>query len=192
MNTRNNAGDARGDMKGGEHKEDEVLRRLMEMRPALFAFFHALLPPSADVESVYQETVLAVWRAVAEGQVRSLESFTYGVARNQALMCLRKLSRDRVVLCDETVFDCLVEAWHPDRLESRARDRQDALRHCLKRLKSLDRNRLHAYYTEGRTIRSLARTERKSESALQQIFHRLRLKLRECIERTIVAGVQPA
>lgn len=162
--------------------EEAVLQRIMEMRSSLFSYLVMLLPPEADVESVFQEVVLGVWKAVKAGGIENFEAFAYGVAKNQAKQCLRKLGRDRLVLCDGPVLEHLSNEWDKQVGFRGANDRQDALRKCLGKLKEKDRTRLGAYYGDRQTIRALAEEEDRSESSLQQIFHRLRVKLKECIE----------
>lgn len=168
-----------------DFKEEESLQRLMGMRASLFSFLSMLLPPQADVESVFQEVVIAAWRAAKRGEVEKFEPFVYGVARNQAKLCLRKMGRDRIVLCDGPLLDELVSQWNSQVGTGSGSDRQHALRTCMSKMKEQDRNRLTSYYTNGQTIRSLADQERRSEWSLQQVFHRLRVKLKQCIDSEV-------
>lgn len=166
--------------------EEEVLQRMMGMRSSLFAFLSMLLPPKADVESVFQDVTLGVWRAVKRGdELQNFEAFVYGVAKNKAKQCLRKIGRDRLVLCDGPVLEHLAGEWGKGVGFEGTDERQQALRVCLGKLKESDRGRMSSYYADRRTIRDLAREEDRSESSLQQIFHRLRVKLKACIERQI-------
>ncbi|MDA7920636.1 sigma-70 family RNA polymerase sigma factor [Verrucomicrobiales bacterium] len=171
--------------------EEEALKRIMEMRSSLFSFLVMLLPPEADVEAVFQEVVLGVWKAVKAGGVENFEAYVYGVAKNQAKQCLRKLGRDRLVLCDGPVLEHLAQEWDKQVGFSGGNDRQDALRNCLGKLKGEDRSRLGAYYGDRQTIRALADEEDRSEASLQQIFHRLRVKLKGCIEGQIAGEGEP-
>ncbi len=171
-----------------DFNEEEALKRIMEMRSSLFSFLVMLLPPEADVEAVFQEVVLGVWKAVKAGEIQNFEAFAYGVAKNQAKQCLRKIGRDRLVLCDGPVLEHLAREWDKQVGFSGANDRQDSLRNCIGKLKGKDQSRLGAYYGDRQTIRALAAEEDRSEASLQQIFHRLRVKLKECIERQTAAG----
>ena len=167
--------------------EEELLQRMMAMRSSLFAFLSMLLPPNADVEAVFQDVVLGVWRAVKRGdELRNFEAFVYGVAKNQAKQCLRKIGRDRLVLCDGPVLEHLAGVWNKEVGFEGGDERQQALRNCLGKLKLKDRGRVSSYYGDRRTIRALARDEGRSESSLHQIFHRLRVKLKGCIERQML------
>lgn len=164
--------------------EEVVLQRMMAMRSSLFAFLSMLLPPKADVESVFQDVTLGVWRAVKRGdELQNFEAFVYGVAKNKAKQCLRKMGRDRLVLCDGPVLEHLAGEWDKAVGFKGTDERQHALRICLGKLKEKDRGRMSSYYADRRTIRALAREEERSESSLHQIFHRLRVKLKACIER---------
>jgi len=118
-----------------EFNEENALQRIMEMRSSLFSFLVMLLPPEADVEAVFQEVVLGVWKAVKAGGVENFEAYAYGVAKNQAKQCLRKIGRDRLVLCDGPVLEHLAREWDKQVGFRGANDRQDALRNCLHPLK---------------------------------------------------------
>ena len=164
--------------------EEEVLQRMMGMRSSLFAFLSMLLPSNADVEAVFQEVTLGVWRAVKRGdELQNFEAFVYGVAKNKAKECLRKIGRDRLVLCDGPVLEHLADAWDKTVGFEGTDARQQALRNCLGKLKEKDRGRMSSYYADGQTIREMAGEEERSESSLHQIFHRLRVKLKGCIEQ---------
>ena len=79
----------------------------------------------------------------------------------------------------------MADAWDKTASFEGTDARQQALRNCLGKLKEKDRRRMSSYYADGQTIRVMAREEKRSESSLHQIFHRLRVKLKECIEQQL-------
>ncbi len=154
----------------------------MAMQAVLYAFLTTLLPPDADVEGVLQEVNIAVWRALQDGNIHKFNAFVYGVARNKAKDCLRKLGRNRLVLCEGDVLEKLVNIWAERPEMQSGGKRQHVLRKCLTKLTDQDKTRLGHYYADRVTIREMAAREKRSEASLQQHFHRLRLKLKKCIE----------
>ena len=174
------------DFDGQSESSSAKLRRLMEMQSAVYSFLTGLLPNDADIDIVMQEVKMVVWKAAQEDTIKNFDAFVYGVARNKAKSCLRKIGRSRLVLCDDDLLQSLSDRWMSQASQSEPTShRQHALRKCMGRLKEQDKQRMEAYYKEDTPLREIARREGRSEAALHQIFHRLRVKLRTCIEQTL-------
>lgn len=165
---------------------EERLKRLMEMQSSIYAFLTGLLPPDADIDVVLQDINMVVWKALNEDKIEKFDAFVYGVARNKARNCVRSLGRNRLVLCDDSLLQRLADRWEEQSQHDKAHGRQLALRRCLAKLKDLDRQRMEAYYSDRTPLREIAQGEGRSEAALYQIFHRLRKKLKLCIERNLL------
>lgn len=63
-------------------------------------------------------------------------------------------------------------------------DRIDQLRDCLKKLPEEARKLVERHYFEGISVKDIARTQRSNVAAVRQVLYRIRLKLRECIDKT--------
>lgn len=75
-----------------------------------------------------------------------------------------------------------VAATNPDNLEAR---RLAALKICMQKLTSRSINLLNRHYIDGTTLEELGCENEMNGNAMRQLFSRLRLKLRDCIERTV-------
>ena len=64
-------------------------------------------------------------------------------------------------------------------------ERREALANCMQQLKAEQRGILHAHYLTGRTVREIATSTQRSESAVKMILLRLRAQLSECIQRQL-------
>lgn len=159
---------------------------LMGIQPKLYAYLRTLLPTQVDVNEVLQEVNVAVWQASAREGIANPKAFIWGVARNKAKDVVRRMQRDRFVVCDSEVIELLADRlnqWQETAGEEVGDPRQQALRWCVERLQPREKQLLVRRYESGQTVRAIAAADDQSESALQQFFHRLRLRLRGCIER---------
>lgn len=161
---------------------------LMGIQPRLYAYLSTLLPPQVDANEVLQEVNIAVWQASARGDIANPKAFIWGIARNKAKDVVRRVQRDRLVVCDADVIELLTDRlnqWQEMAGDEAGDLRQQALRSCVERLQPREKQLLARRYESGQTVRAIAAADEQSESALQQFFHRLRLRLRECIERRV-------
>ena len=95
----------------------------------------------------------------------------------------RKLSREQLVF-DEDVFDYLAE-----RQEERAggSDRRlEALRHCIAKLPTAQRDLVDRRYRPGASVQEIARNDGKTEGAVSQALFRIRAALQRCIEKQLI------
>jgi RNA polymerase sigma-70 factor (ECF subfamily) len=89
---------------------------------------------------------------------------------------------------DRLVFDVdVVEAMAQDveTVAAEFEERRQALGNCLEKLKTEQRDVLHAHYLTGRTVREIADATQRSESAVKMTLLRLREQLSDCIQRQI-------
>lgn len=165
------------------------MNQLMGIQPKMYAYLITMLPPHIDANEVLQDINIAIWQASIhrDNAVRNPNAFIWGVARNKAKDAIRRVQRDRFVVCDSDVMELLAERlnqWQEAADNVAGDPRQHFLRQCIERLRPNDRQMILRRYESGQTVRFIAKETSQSESALQQFFHRLRLRLRECIQRS--------
>ncbi len=162
--------------------DEAIVGLITSHQPALRAFIVALIPDYVAADDVLQETNLVLWRKAAEfDPARPFRSWAFGIARFQAMAFLKRARSGALVFSDPNLVEALAEAA----AEIGASDdgRSAALQQCLAALSMDERKLVDARYAGGHTVRELARSERRSEGALQQALFRIRGKLRACIER---------
>ena len=160
---------------------DELLDQI---QGPLRAYIISLLGPEADADDVLQETNLFLcerWRDFKPGS--SFRTWSFRVAYFKALACRRdRIRRDKVEFSEATLHRIAERA--ADRFDETER-RHSALAHCLSRMRKVDRALLAIRYTKGFSLTDHARKLGKSPDAIHKAISRLRLSLRQCIDRQL-------
>jgi len=140
---------------------------------------------SASSETDADETLDRVARKLEQGEVvQNLRAYARGVAANVFQEAQRRRSRERIALRELATTPRLVVA--PDDVDLRL----PCLRKCLKRLSTVNRSLLVAYYDgDGRCHlterKGLAARLGMTYSALKARAHRVRGLLEECLRECL-------
>jgi RNA polymerase sigma-70 factor (ECF subfamily) len=148
----------------------------------LRAYIISLLGPEADSDDVLQETNLFLcerWSDFEPGT--SFRAWSFRVAYFKALACRRdRIRRDRLEFSEATLHRI---AERGAELYSQTEERHSALQHCLSRMKRSDRALLAIRYTTGFSLTDYAKKQHRTADAVHKAVFRLRLALRQCIDR---------
>lgn len=161
----------------------EFVRQLTANQTRIHAFIATLLPGSPDVGDVLQETNLTLWQS--RNRFRPGSNFlawAFSIARFQVLNQYKRNKRTRRVLLSSQLLDLLADEVPIDH------DHQahlKALESCKAKLTETQRELVDARYQPGRSLESLARETGRKASALRVALMRIRVTLRECIERSL-------
>ena len=162
----------------------EFTQLVITHQSSLYAFIQSLVPGDSSVDDILQETNITLCAKEASFEKGSnFRAFAFSVARFKVLSHLRDKKRHRWLLADSDLCDELIENMAQQSVSQVPA--QDHLRRCLNKLPSRQRQLLEKRYREGFTLRELSKMNNKSEGSLQQLFHRLRKLLRDCIEKSI-------
>jgi RNA polymerase sigma-70 factor (ECF subfamily) len=150
----------------------------------LFAYLVSLLGSSAHAEEVFQEVCVVLWREYETFQLgTNFVKWVSVIAHNQVHRFRRE--RKRVGL---QLSDVVVELLADDAVERAGllEARRDALRRCLKKLSSTDRQLVQHCYNDSRTtFRRVAQVLGRPVNTVYKALNRIRKSLYECIERTV-------
>lgn len=155
-----------------------------EMR--LRSFLRSLLQSWTDVDEVMQETSIVAWRKFSQfDPATSFMAWAAAIARFEALKCLRKHARERLVFSDD-IFDLVADESlaEADALERH----RAALKDCMEKLDPQQKQLLRVAYTPGVKFNELAAQSGRSVQALYKTIQRLRALLLECAERQLRKG----
>jgi RNA polymerase sigma-70 factor (ECF subfamily) len=168
----------------------EYLQLVTRHQAAICGYIRSLAP-GLDAEDVLQETNIVLWeKASTFKSGTNFKAFAFRIAYLKTLEMLRARRREHWLCFDSELLEAI--AAQRSEAEAETPGRQYALRKCLANLSESDRSLIHARYTDRRTVREIAKSDKRSEGALQQVFFRLRNTLRICIERTLSEEGDPA
>ena len=134
-----------------------------------------------------QDTFLSAYENLASFDGRNFPGWLVTIARNKALNHVKK--KQRVAQHEKAAGRQRLEAWHLEVASKQTEAEQDQLVHlsdCVEELKSADApsaRLINDYYHRKASVRDLASTHRKSESAIYKTLHRVRQLLRDCVGR---------
>lgn len=175
----------RGDAADEQTATDAFVTALVSSQRSLFAYIGTLLPASADLEDVYQQTCLALWRKrELYDPLRGFLPWARGFARNEVLKHVQKRRHQRVYL-SERVLDVI--ASESEQTESTSAARLEALDWCLTQLDSRQRAVLERCYQGNASIKSVAAEMGISAAALTMRLQRVRHTLAKCVEQRMTS-----
>ncbi len=167
----------------------EFVQLLTEHQTALRLYVHSLLPGDANAADVAQQANTAIWKKRDNFELgTNFKAWIYSIARYEVLNYRKQQARDsRLVFGDE-----LIEIFSEElpKLSDDMDERQSALRGCLEKLKTAERELItHRYFTDMPLDDYAAQTGR-SPGGLKVSLHRIRTKLQSCIEHKLAQSAR--
>jgi RNA polymerase sigma-70 factor (ECF subfamily) len=171
---------------GKQVENSQFLTLLTTHQRRLIGFLRTLVPNRNDAEEILQEVNVYIWEHADEFEPGTdFAAWALKIAHFCVLTARKRQSRDRL-LFDDTLFDRLsATAYSLDPQRSR---HKDALESCLQKLRSRERELITQLYSEAAiSPQTLAQRLGRSVKGLYVSIYRIRVKLLECIERTLTA-----
>jgi RNA polymerase sigma-70 factor (ECF subfamily) len=163
---------------------EDFIELLTGAQSSVFGYIVSLCHDHALAKDILQETNLTLWRKAEDFEEGT--SFTAWACRTAYFHVLnqrRKVSREQLVF-DEDVFDYLAERQEERTAESDLR--LEALRKCIAKLPTAQRDLVDRRYQPGASVQAIARDDGKTEGAVSQALFRIRTALQRCIEKQLV------
>lgn len=167
----------------------DFLRKFLQCEGDLRAFVGAVVRDVHARQDVFQEIAVTLWQNFARyDPQRSFAAWARGIAAKKLLERWNQGRRVPVPFSPEAIRR-LAEA--AERIESRpapgVEAGLEALEHCLGKLPEKSRRLLILRYGEAEPLEAIARQLRLSRDAIYQALGRLRRRLRDCMQRYLLA-----
>ena len=149
----------------------------------IFRYIAALVPNADQAEEVFQDTCITIlekWETF--DPARPMVPWACGVAQNMVRRFFER-NRRRTVHLDEMAIAAVSETQH--RFAAEIDDRLEKLPGCVQKLPAEQQSLLDQCYTQGNTIRSVAKTRHLDPDTLYKRLERIRRSLLECIEQAL-------
>lgn len=154
---------------------------------SLLLYVRSLMPGDPAAQDVAQQANATIWEKRAEFELgTNFKAWAFSIARYEVLNRRKQQSRDaRLVFSEDLERTIAVElAEAPDEIQRR----QEALRGCLQKLRSQDRELLLHRYSSRTTLAEYSGLVGRSVGGLKVTLHRLRSALLACIEAELQSG----
>ena len=170
--------------------KEDLIRTAVKHQDALVGYAYAMLRDWSSAEDVFQESIVVLSRKWERfDPEKNALSWIRGIVRFQTLNLMR--TRKNEVLCgDEGLLDVIdrqfekyADEWGTSRLDAM----RAALRRCIQGIGERGRGLILGFYEASLSCRNLAQSTGRTENAVRLHLHRIRKRLKECIERKMVA-----
>jgi RNA polymerase sigma-70 factor (ECF subfamily) len=170
-------------------RHEQFLRLLSHTEHKVRRYIATLVPNCNDVDDVFQETLIALWRKFDDYRPnQSFDAWAFRFAHYQVLSYRKRKS----VQSKHLAFsDNVVELLAVDQIQrSEFLDSQQAaLSKCLERLAEEDRELLELRYATDVPICQVARDTDQPAKVLYQALERVRRQLLHCVSVRLGSGV---
>jgi RNA polymerase sigma-70 factor, ECF subfamily len=164
-------------------RTEQFLRLYASCEAPLRTYLRMLLCNWNDVEDVFQETTLVLWRNFEEFSPGT--NFLHWAKRIAFHRVLRfRAQKQRAnIPCS----DAFLRAVHQTTIEesSQLDARMRALALCVSKLSDVDRDLVTMRYDTSRTIKDVARQTGRQVNTLYKTLRRIRHALVQCVQRVI-------
>jgi RNA polymerase sigma-70 factor (ECF subfamily) len=164
-------------------QEREFINLITQHQPSLRAYIISLMPGLPGASDILQETNLVLWEKREQFTPGSnFIAWSYTIARFQVKNHRRKLFKQHKLnnTLDEDLAEDLAEFCTSDAQETEKRMR--ALESCVTNLNREEQELIRHRYMQGDSLNEYAEALGRSAGSLSVSLHRIRQKLRKCIE----------
>lgn len=167
--------------------ETHFVTQLIEHQLTLQMYVRALLPGDSAASDVAQQANAKMWEKRGEFQTgTNFKAWAFSVARYEVLNYRKQQARDsRLVFSGE--LEQVMESELAE-LDLNLQERHQALRHCMGKLRTQDRQLLLHRYSNRGTLAEFAEKIGRSLGGLKVTLHRLRSTLLTCMQRRLATG----
>jgi RNA polymerase sigma-70 factor (ECF subfamily) len=167
--------------------ESQFVGLLTEVQLPLRLYVQSLLPGDPAARDVAQRANATIWRKRGDFVPgTNFKAWVFSIARFEVLNYRKAQVRDsRLVFSEELEETFAVElADAGDDFECR----QEALKHCLEKMRGKDRDLLLHRYSNAGTLADYSEKTGQSVGGLKVTLHRLRNALLDCIQKQLRAS----
>ncbi|MCE9632360.1 MAG: sigma-70 family RNA polymerase sigma factor [Planctomycetia bacterium] len=158
----------------------DFVAELVRHQRRIYAFIGSLVHHQADIEDLYQQTCLLLWKKHDQYDgSREFLPWACGFAKHEVFNYLRKRDRrGRVYLSEQLLAEIAEEHL---RTEAESDARRDLLDDCLAKIHERQRQLLRRCYEGSHTIKEIAADMRISPAALTMRLQRIKQAVLGCI-----------
>lgn len=161
--------------------EEHYVQSIIAIQTRLYAYLLTLLGDTEAADDVLQETNVVLCRKAEEfSSGTNFEAWAFQIARFQCMAHWRIRRRERLVF-DSDALDQLASSIEQQLASTDLRTA--ALRRCLNELPRQQRSLIEERYSGCHNpVRQMSERLGRSEGAISQSLHRVRLRLLKCMQ----------
>jgi RNA polymerase sigma-70 factor, ECF subfamily len=169
---------------------EDLTTRWTAAQPAVAAFISAAIPNFHDAQDVLQEVALAIAQSYSQyDPARPFTAWAIGVAHHKVLNFFGRTVQKRGATLDPATLETIAGVYV--QCTDEFLPVQEALQHCMQGVAGKSRKILNLRYQEGLKSATIAQRLGLTVSTVDVTFHRIRMALRDCIEKRLAAKAVP-
>jgi len=158
----------------------EFIALLTGSQSRLFAYILSLVGDRQQAQDVMQETNMVLWRKASQFKLgTNFGAWMLKVAYYQVMEHRRKMNKQAIFIADEDFLAELAE--EAVECTEVLEQQQAALQTCLQKLPDRQRDIVRRRYTDGASIKAVAKQLGIAASAIKQTLFRARSSLIDCV-----------
>ncbi len=149
----------------------------------IYSFILGLVPNNADAEDIMQETCIVIWKKFSEFEPgTNFVAWAVTIAKYRVLVFRRNRKASCVQLSDATIE---LLATEQVKTLSKAEEKIETLKCCVKKLSPSDRQFIKMRYEECQSVADIAKQFGKSIYSIYRIAARINNVLLRCVRRQL-------
>lgn len=166
-----------------DERDRQFIRLYLDHMRRLYSYIFAFVPNRFDADDIFQEVTFVMWRKY-ESFATEIGFFNWAVkiARNKIKQHIQEKSRESVgkhLIALQSLEDTTLAMLKEPSFK------QEALRHCMSRLKEKDLELLHLRYEDDASTQTVAARLGRSVSAIYKALNRIHYQLLLCIQQKL-------
>jgi RNA polymerase sigma-70 factor (ECF subfamily) len=167
-----------------DETRDKFIRMMTEHQLDLQAVIFSSLGDYTNTMDVLQQTNVVLWRKASEFRPdASFLPWALKIAKYEMLAFVRARRHDRHVLLSPEVVELMCDM--AIERSSTISQRAEAFQECVKQLPERSLEFLRIRYAQNQSIEQISAKTGRSIGSVKSLYHRIRVKLGECIERKV-------
>jgi RNA polymerase sigma-70 factor (ECF subfamily) len=169
-----------------KQRAEEIAVLWTNAQPVVVAYVSSIVRKFQDTDDILQQVAVAVIKNYEKYDKKcSFVAWAIGIAKNEILMYRRNNSKGMLIL-DAKAIERVSEVYEKE--SAKFDDTREALDICIKKLRGRWKQILEMRYLSELNITRIAQKLGMTHSAVYTNLHRIRLALRECVDRQISSG----
>lgn len=166
-----------------DEQQEQFTRLWTEVQPCVSAYVHAMMRDDAVAKDIVQDTALVLLRKFAAfDSQRGFLPWALGAAKFEIMGHRRDAGRCQVMF-DDALLEKITATWIE--VAPQTGDDEAALHLCLGKLARHARDIVQLRYFDSLDSNEIARRLGSTAGAVRIALQRIRVQLRECVERQL-------
>lgn len=150
----------------------------------IFFYILGMVHHKSDAEDIMQQTASDMWRLFDRFE-KGTNFAAWGIAiAKYKILDYRKAQKNNRIFLNNDIYEQVAKEF--EYISKQSNERSNALRGCVAKLSTTDREILTMHYEEGTSYIDIAKLLNRSQTGIYKVMARIHSNLEICIKRTLL------